>query len=76
MRQLILNEVRQFRHSVRAPQSMSYSNQQMANQTQVPIPEGYDPRAYEDPRPQEMIARGQGLEGELAGGLDASHNMR
>lgn len=72
LRQMILNEVKSFRHAVRAPQHLQYSQQQMANQTQVPIPEGYDPRAYEDPRPQETFAgRGQDLERDLQGGLDA-----
>lgn len=66
MRQMILEEVRQFRQSVRAPQHMSYTQQQTGMQ-QVPIPEGYDPRAYENPRPQEMVAgHGQDLERELA----------
>lgn len=71
MRQMILAEVKQFRHSVRAPQQAQYSQGHQQNQ-QVPIPEGYD-RAYEDPRPQEMAGRvaGQDLERELEGGLDA-----
>lgn len=58
MRQMILDEVRRFRQSVRAPQ---YHNPQQAPpQQQVPIPEHYDPRAFEDPRPQEL---GQGVAG-------------
>jgi mitogen-activated protein kinase 7 len=71
MRQMILAEVKQFRHSVRAPQQQQYSQGHQQGQ-QVPIPEGYD-RAYEDPRPQEMASRmpGQDLERELQGGLDA-----
>ena len=75
MRQMILQEVKSFRQSVRNPQQMQFSNQQMQQQgqQQVPIPEGYDPRSYENPRPQEMAARmqGQDLERELQGGLDA-----
>lgn len=55
MRQMILDEVRRFRQSVRAPQY--HSLQQAPPQQQVPIPEHYDPRAFEDPRPQEL---GQG----------------
>lgn len=72
MRQMILQEVKAFRNSVRNPQQMQYSQQQTHGQ-QVPIPEGYDPRAYENPRPQEMNSRmqGQDLERELQGGLDA-----
>ena len=72
MRHMILQEVRAFRQSVRNPQQMPQSQQQSHGQ-QVPIPEGYDPRAYENPRPQEMAARSQGqdLERELQGGLDA-----
>lgn len=79
MRQMILEEVRRFRHSVRAPQQMPYSQaggqfgQQAAGQ--VPIPEGYGGRQYGDePRPQEMGGQGQqgvDLERDLAGGLDA-----
>ena len=70
MRQMILQEVRSFRQAVRAPQQQQYSQQQQ--QPQVPIPEGYDPRAYEDPRPQEMFqGQGQDLENELQNGIDA-----
>lgn len=75
MKHMILDEVRRFRQSVRAPQQAQY-NQGMQPQQgqQVPIPEGYDPRAYENPRPQEMAGRmpNQDLERELQGGLDAS----
>jgi mitogen-activated protein kinase 7 len=73
MRQMILAEVKQFRQSVRAPQHMNYTQQHGQQQQQVPIPADYDPRQYENPRPQEM-GRGmseQDLERELAGGLDA-----
>lgn len=72
MRQMILEEVRLFRASVRAPQHEQFSQGAQPGQQQVPIPQGYDPRAYEDPRPQEMAAgQGQDLERELQGGLDA-----
>lgn len=73
MRHMILDEVKAFRQLVRSPQQVPYSQQQTAGQQQVPIPEGYDPRSYEDPRPQEMASRMQGadLERELQGGLDA-----
>lgn len=71
MRAMILDEVRRFRHAVRAPQYAQHAQHQQ--QQQVPIPEGYNPRAYEDPRPQEMQARMQDgdLNDELQGGLDA-----
>lgn len=61
MRQMILEEVRRFRQSVRAPQMMQYSQPQGQHQ-QVPIPEGFDRAGYEDPRPQEM---GNGRAGDL-----------
>nr|POE54348.1 mitogen-activated protein kinase spm1 [Quercus suber] len=72
MREMILEEVRLFRQSVRAPQQPHHNQGAQPGQQQVPIPEGYDARAYEDPRPQEMDGgRGQDLERELQGGLDA-----
>lgn len=72
MRHMILEEVKKFRARVRNPQAMQYSQQPGGGQQQVPIPQGYDPAQYEDPRPQEM-SRMQGLEGELQGGLDMRH---
>lgn len=68
MRTMILRAVKEFRYEVRNP-----NQYQQANQLQVPIPEGYDPRQYENPRPQEAHSRqqGQDLERELQGGLDA-----
>ena len=75
MRQMILHEVRQFRHAVRMPQQMSYSQGAgvPGQQQAVPIPNNYDPRSREDPRPQEMAGRlpNEDLEHELQGGLDA-----
>lgn len=73
MRHMILQEVKAFRQHVRHPQQMHYTQQQGQPGQQVPIPEGYDSRSYEDPRPQEMAARmqAQDLERELQGGLDA-----
>lgn len=73
MRHMILDEVRRFRNSVRAPQQMQYAQGQQQGGQQVPIPDSYDPRAYENPRPQEMASRipNQDLERELQGGLDA-----
>lgn len=72
MRQMILQEVRNFRNAVRAPQHTQYSAAQQAQQQQVPIPGESYPRQYEDPRPEEMMAAGgQDLERDLQGGLDA-----
>ncbi|TKA61548.1 Mitogen-activated protein kinase 1 [Cryomyces minteri] len=80
MREMILEEVRRFRRAVRADQAQPQQQtgqQGMQGQTNVPIPEHYDPRQYgEDPRPQEMAqAQGyggnMGLEQELQCGLDA-----
>lgn len=75
MRQMILEEVRNFRNSVRAPQQMQYSQGMQQGGQQVPIPQGYDAQQYgrEDPRPQEMAGQvpNQDLERELQGGLDA-----
>ena len=72
MRLMILEEVKNFRQRVRNPQATHYQNQQGGQQQQVPIPQGYNPSQYEDPRPQEMSGM-QGLEGELQGGLDMRH---
>ncbi len=75
MRQMIVDEVKNFRQQVRNPGQMQYSNSAQAQgQQAVPIPESYDSRQYENPRPQEMQQRqhgGQDLEDELQGGLDA-----
>ena len=73
MRHMILQEVRNFRSNVRNPQQMQYSQQLQGQGQQVPIPDGYDPRQYENPRPQEPQhgMQGQDLERELQGGLDA-----
>lgn len=73
MRLMILDEVKRFRASVRAPQHAQYQQgAQAGQQQQVPIPQGYDPGQYEEPRPQEMHSgHGQDLERELQGGLDA-----
>jgi len=84
MRTMILQEVHQFRNMVRAP--LQQQHQRFADQAQqygqqqggqVPIPNGWDPRQSEDPRPQEMggVAPGS-LEQELNYGLDAGHRTR
>ena len=80
MKKMILAEVNRFRNMVRVqPQQGQVANpmQQAGN---VPIPEHYDPRAYEDPRPQEAQQyMGHALESDLQG-LDgrnmAHHGMR
>lgn len=73
MRQMILQEVNNFRRSVRAPQQAQFSPQQAGGQAQqVPIPDSI-PRSHEDPRPQEAAPGATGhtdLERELHGGLD------
>lgn len=72
MRAMILDEVRRFRHAVRAPQQMHYTQGQQGAGQQVPIPDSYGSRQYEDPRPQEMVhgAGAEDLERDLQG-LDA-----
>lgn len=73
MRHMILDEVKRFRQQVRNPNQMQYSNIAQGQGQSVPIPDNYDSRHYENPRPQEMQQRqqGQDLERELQGGLDA-----
>lgn len=80
MRGMILDEVRRFRQSVRAPlqQQRGYEGAAQYGQQQggqVPIPDSWDARQSEDPRPQEMtIVQGGTLEQELGYGLDAGHS--
>jgi len=74
MRAMILDEVRRFRHAVRAPQYVPHA-QHGQQPSQVPIPNGgYETRSYEDPRPQEMHGGmvPNDLEDELQG-LDREH---
>lgn len=69
MKKMILQEVHRFRQLVRVQPQGSAAQQQMP---QVPIPENYDSRSYEDPRPQEAHhGMGNGLEQDLQAGLDA-----
>lgn len=75
MKRMILSEVHHFRHAVRQPlQPHGQPGQPGGAQSQaqqVPIPENYDPRAFENPRPQEVTGVMQGgLEADLQG-LDA-----
>lgn len=80
MRGMILDEVVRFRRHVRMPQQHAQHTQQtpmpagqMGGQNGVPIPDRYDPRGYEDPRPELASGGGNdmGLEQELQRGLDA-----
>ena len=74
MRKAILDEVMQFRQTVRtvgAGGQVGGAGQQ-AGAGQVPIPQGNNQWTTEDPRPQEYVSNANGLEQDLAGGLDAS----
>ncbi|KAJ5929517.1 Mitogen-activated protein kinase spm1 [Penicillium verhagenii] len=78
MRQMILDEVIRFRNTVRGQsQAHSAQQQQMSQQTNVPIPE-HQQGAWkaEDPRPQEAAAGGghlNDLESSLQRGMDVHH---
>lgn len=56
MKKMILSEVQRFRSLVRQQQAPHHFSQQQQPGQQVPIPEHYDPRAYENPRPEEPHA--------------------
>lgn len=78
MRRVILDEVHRFRQTVRtapggAGQSAAAIAAQQAAGSQVPIPNDHSNSQWttEDPRPQEYAGPGNGLEQDLAGGLDA-----
>ena len=80
MKKMILAEVNRFRSMVRVQPQQGQIPNPMQPAGGVPIPEHYDPRAYEDPRPQEAQQyMGHGLENDLQG-LDgrnmAHHSMR
>lgn len=80
MKKMILAEVNRFRSMVRVQPQQGQIPNPMQPAGGVPIPEHYDPRAYEDPRPQEAQQyMGHGLESDLQG-LDgrnmAHHSMR
>ncbi len=72
MRKMILDEVFRFRQLVRAaPGSGGLDHASQATAPgQVPMPSAGQWKA-EDPRPQEYLGHGGGLEQDLAGGLDA-----
>lgn len=84
MRQMILEEVRRFRSHVRrqpdaqipqmhVPTSATQGQQAGYAQGQngVPIPDNYDSRMHEDPRPEQTQGAGMSLEDDLQRGLDA-----
>ncbi|KAF5127383.1 Mitogen-activated protein kinase spm1 [Metarhizium anisopliae] len=74
MRRVILDEVMRFRQLVRTvPGSNSLAGQgQPSAPAQVPMPQAGGQWTAEDPRPQEYVAHGNGLEQDLQAGLDAS----
>lgn len=80
MRRMIYEEVKRFRQHVRVqpnaqvpqlgvPQSAIPPNQQANNGVPMP-PQGYDARMHEDPRPEDPMNQGMGLEHDLQRGLD------
>ncbi|KAF2399500.1 mitogen-activated protein kinase [Trichodelitschia bisporula] len=68
MKRMILSEVQAFRQQVRVQPSQAGGGQMVA--PVVPVPEGYDRMAYEEPRPQEVIGGVGSLEADLAVGAD------
>lgn len=74
MRRVILEEVMHFRQLVRTvPGAGALSGQlQQGAPGQVPMPQAGGQWKAEDPRPQEYVAHGNGLEQDLQAGLDAS----
>lgn len=74
MRQMILDEVMRFRQLVRTvpTNGPALAQMQQQQQSQVPMPQGTTQWKSEDPRPQEYLGGANGLEQDLAGGLDAS----
>lgn len=74
MRRVILDEVNRFRQLVRTvPGANTLAGQiQQTAPGQVPMPQAGGQWTAEDPRPQEYVAHGNGLEADLQAGLDAS----
>ncbi|OAQ98620.1 hypothetical protein LLEC1_02097 [Akanthomyces lecanii] len=74
MRRMILDEVMRFRQMVRTVPTSgpALTQMQQQQQSQVPMPQGTQQWTAEDPRPQEYMGGANGLEQDLAGGLDAS----
>jgi mitogen-activated protein kinase 7 len=78
MKQMIYDEVQTFRSVVRqGVAGQSNAAGQPGGAGNVPIPQNYDPRAYENPRPQEAGGMGAdgGLENDLQRGLDGGMAM-
>lgn len=75
MRGLILDEVYRFRQTVRtfsgSTASQGAAPGQQGSAGQVPLPQGGGQWTAEDPRPQEYLQEGNGLEEDLQAGLDA-----
>jgi mitogen-activated protein kinase 7 len=75
MKEVIYKEVLRFRQMVRQ-QAQPYQGQGQSGRpgANVPIPNNYDPRAYEDPQPVEAGQGGtEGLEDDLRQGSDSFH---
>lgn len=73
MRKMILDEVYRFRQFVRTVPGTAQAGSQAAQQAaagQVPIPANQGQWKAGEPRPQEYVGQGNGLEADLAGGLD------
>ena len=78
MRRMIYDEVRRFRQHVRVQPNSQVSQlgvpqsaipQQQNNGVPMP-PQGYGARNHEDPRPEDPMGQGMGLEHDLQRGLD------
>ncbi|KAG9914074.1 putative MAP kinase, partial [Aureobasidium melanogenum] len=83
LRTIIFDEVRRFRSEVRAPLHQQQQQQQQhygdyqQQAGQVPMPDQWNPRQAEDPRPQALgESTNEGLERELEYGLDAQYGQQ
>ncbi|KAG9646716.1 mitogen-activated protein kinase spm1, partial [Aureobasidium melanogenum] len=84
LRTIIFDEVRRFRSEVRAPLHQQQQQQQQQHYGdyqqqagQVPMPDQWNPRQAEDPRPQALgESTNEGLERELEYGLDAQYGQQ
>ncbi|KAH0288559.1 mitogen-activated protein kinase spm1 [Aureobasidium namibiae CBS 147.97] len=83
LRTIIFDEVRRFRGEVRAPLQQQQQQQQQhygdyqQQAGQVPMPDQWNPRQAEDPRPQALgESTTEGLERELEYGLDAQYGQQ
>lgn len=77
MRNMILDEVVRFRHAVRRQAQPTAQEMSLQRKDSIGIPEHQwaQQQRNDAPRPHEAIPEKQGLEQELAGGLDAHHAM-